>query len=279
MLFTNEKINENVTRIRDIAGTFIYLIEGSDKALLIDTGCGIGNLTEYVKTLTDKSIQVVLTHGHVDHALGTNGFKEVYISPKDKDIYTFHGTKECQAGYLNSLQVMGIDPSKLNISESDYMPIDSFDKFLPLNDGDTFELGSVCVTVFALEGHTPGSMVILINELKMLILGDAANDFTYLFDWSCPSVTKYKKNIKVLGKKVAGKYDRVLFSHGSGEGHPDMLNGVINVCDDIISGNVDNIPFKGFDNTPCFIAKAMNFEKFGRSDGGYGNIIYRPENI
>ena len=159
------------------------------------------------------------------------------------------------------------------------MPIDSFDKFLPLNDSDTFELGSISATVFALEGHTPGSMVILINELKMLLLGDAANDFTYLFDYSCPSVSQYKENVKLLKDKTEGKYNRVLFSHGSGDGHLDMLNGVIKVCDDIKTGNVDNIPFNGFDGTACFIAKAMNFEKFGRADGGYGNIIYRPDNI
>ena len=53
-IFSSEKISPHVTRITECTGTHMYLAEGDDKALLIDTGCGVGNLKEYVEQLTKK---------------------------------------------------------------------------------------------------------------------------------------------------------------------------------------------------------------------------------
>lgn len=58
----------------------MYLLEGSEKALLIDTGYGAGNLRAFVEKLTDKPIIVVNTHYHPDHAAGNGEFEEVYMS-------------------------------------------------------------------------------------------------------------------------------------------------------------------------------------------------------
>lgn len=58
----------------------MYLLEGEDKALLIDTGWGAGNLKAYVKKLTSKPLLVANTHYHPDHAAGNGEFKSVYVS-------------------------------------------------------------------------------------------------------------------------------------------------------------------------------------------------------
>ena len=51
--------------------TLVNLIIGQDRAALIDTGCGIGDLRTAVKAVTDKPIVVINTHTHPDH-LGSN---------------------------------------------------------------------------------------------------------------------------------------------------------------------------------------------------------------
>ena len=48
----------------------IYLLEGKEKAMLIDTGWGAGNLRACVEKLTDKPLIVVNTHFHPDHSAG-----------------------------------------------------------------------------------------------------------------------------------------------------------------------------------------------------------------
>jgi glyoxylase-like metal-dependent hydrolase (beta-lactamase superfamily II) len=65
----------------------MYLIEGKEKAALIDTGVGVGDLKPFIRELTDKPLIVLVTHGHVDHALGAVSFDEVYMSHIDETVY------------------------------------------------------------------------------------------------------------------------------------------------------------------------------------------------
>ena len=58
--FRSAKIDKNVTRIRNGAGDLIYVIEGRNKAALIDTGLGIGDLKGYVEKITKKPLTVII---------------------------------------------------------------------------------------------------------------------------------------------------------------------------------------------------------------------------
>ena len=60
-----------------------YLVEGENYALLIDTIMGFGDLNAFCRTLTDKPIKVVNTHGHGDHVCGNFHFDSCYIHPRD----------------------------------------------------------------------------------------------------------------------------------------------------------------------------------------------------
>ena len=62
---------------------WMHLVEGEEKALLIDTGYGIGNLKGLVQKLTDKPLLVANTHFHGDHSAGNGQFEEVYCHEYD----------------------------------------------------------------------------------------------------------------------------------------------------------------------------------------------------
>lgn len=47
----------------------VFVPEGKEKALLIDTGIGIGNIRQKIEELTDKPLIVVMGHG--DHTGGS----------------------------------------------------------------------------------------------------------------------------------------------------------------------------------------------------------------
>ena len=81
--FRAEKIYDNVTRIAGLGGEQCYLVEGSEKALLIDGLAGVGSLKAFVRELTDLPVTLVNTHGHVDHIGADFEYGEVYIDPAD----------------------------------------------------------------------------------------------------------------------------------------------------------------------------------------------------
>lgn len=55
-----------------------YLITGSEKALLVDTGLGMGNIRKVVEELTSLPVIVMNTHTHFDHIGGNALFDTVY---------------------------------------------------------------------------------------------------------------------------------------------------------------------------------------------------------
>src|SRR5512146_3040002 len=81
--FTATQVTEGVWRIDDAGADNAYLVAGTEKALLVDTGEGKGDLAKLVRTLTRLPLTVVVTHGHPDHAGGVSQFAEVHVHPDD----------------------------------------------------------------------------------------------------------------------------------------------------------------------------------------------------
>lgn len=61
----------------------MFLLVGSEKAMLIDTGMGVGDIRGAIEMITDKPLIVVLTHGHIDHTGNAVQFPEVWMHPAD----------------------------------------------------------------------------------------------------------------------------------------------------------------------------------------------------
>ncbi|OKP94254.1 MBL fold metallo-hydrolase [Paenibacillus sp. P46E] len=270
--YTSEQISPRVRRITSLSQEFMYLIEGEHEAVLVDTCLGVGNLRAYVESLTGKPITVILTHGHVDHAMGAPEFNKVYMSSLDNVIYTEHQELKVRQEYME----MTLGPAMPDLEELEFVPPQPPD-FLELKEGDRFDLGGIHLGIYSAAGHTPGTMAILIEEERTLILGDACNHSTFLFDEQSYTVEKYKKSLEKLARNVQGKFDRVYLCHLASEASSEMLGGVIKLCGDIMNRQTDDVPFTFMDYT-CCIAKTVD-QRFMRVDGGIGNIIYSVNKI
>lgn len=120
----------------------VYLLEGDDRALLIDAGAWMPHLAQTVAKLTDKPVSLVLTHGHGDHVGGAISFPEVWIHPADT-VMIGQGAR-----------AYGI---KVNL----------------LSDGDIIDLGGRQIEVLATPGHTSGSVSFFDKERGYGFSGDA----------------------------------------------------------------------------------------------------------
>lgn len=278
--FQVHPINARLDRITDIAGTHFYLVKGDREAALLDTGVGRGSLDKLVRSLTNLPVKVFITHGHVDHAMGAGAFEDVWISPLDREVYAEHSQTERRLKYIHGSVMPDSSPEAATVTADMLEPTKPFDQFHPLRPGDTFDLGGISLEILEGTGHTPGCVTILIPELRTLLLGDACNPFTYLFDTTCSTVADYREMLLRLRASVTGRYDHVLLCHGpGGRGTADLMDSVLSVCDDILRGDTDDMPFQGFHGEPVCIAKAMDFNTFSRVDGGTGNIVYNPARI
>lgn len=87
-VFTNDELS--ITPIGDATWvvetadkTTMYILEGSERALLIDTGTKVKDLHKVVKKITRKPLDVVATHCHYDHVGNVKYFDNVYMHPAD----------------------------------------------------------------------------------------------------------------------------------------------------------------------------------------------------
>lgn len=270
--FKANRIDKDIFRISGVNGELMYLIEGANKAVLIDTGTGIGNLKEFVEKITKKPITVILTHGHVDHAPGSALFDDVYMSFADKKLYSEHDTLDTRKGFTSASY-----KEANTLKDEDYVPLKKSDNFKNLTDGSIFDLGGITLEAIAIPGHTNGMTAILIKEKRILLTGDGCNFFTFLFDNTTSGLTSYEKTIKTLISKVDGKFDKIYLSHGSGDAPKELLTDMIKLCEDIKNGKADNVTFE-FMGMKAFIAKKIN-EDYTRTDGGIANLVYDPKRI
>ena len=125
-----------------------YLVVGEEKALLFDLAINQENLWDYACSLTDRPVQLVLSHGHVDHIFYLNKREEVWLHPDDMDMVK-NG-------------VPGVNE-----------PTHPCPVLHSLNEGDVIELGNRKLTVYHIPGHTPGSILLLDQKTKLLLSGDS----------------------------------------------------------------------------------------------------------
>ena len=153
--YVSWKIDEKTWAISFMNGSEnMYLLEGEHKALLLDTGFGVGNLRAYIERLTDKPIIAANTHFHPDHAAGNGEFKQVYMSYNAK---------------ADENSVLGEGAVPFDLSK---LPYPSYERLL-LHDGDIIELGGRTIEVYDVKpAHSESSLFYLDRNHKMFFCGD-----------------------------------------------------------------------------------------------------------
>jgi glyoxylase-like metal-dependent hydrolase (beta-lactamase superfamily II) len=267
--FTNEKLSDRITRIRDGSDVCMYLYEGDKRAALIDTGYGIGDLKGYVESLTDKPYDVFVTHGHVDHAAGAEQFDKVYMNLKDVELFGRHCTVDFRKSSVKT-------HAHLDVDDSEFLP-QRKRPFTDLEDGRVDDLGNATIRWIHVPGHTQGTMVPLFVEERTIMFGDACGVGVLLALPESSTAEKYCESLKNL-KSYELMYDKVLRQHGTCESTPQVLEDNIENCELILAGKDDAIPTELM-GMPCFRARAIDPDTGARVDGREGNIIYSSDHI
>ncbi len=170
--FSVEEIDHNTYAISEYKHweeTHCYLICGTQRALLIDTGLGISDIRTVVERLTDLPILVVTTHVHWDHIGGHSLFENIAVYEKE-------------VSWLAEKFPLPIQVVKHNLTCRDCEFPDSFclEEYqifqgMPqkiIYDGECIDLGNRKVEVIHTPGHSPGHCCFYETERKYLYSGD-----------------------------------------------------------------------------------------------------------
>lgn len=149
-----------------------YLVVGEDKAALIDTGCGIGNVKLLAQEFTRLPIMVVNTHSHYDHVAQNHMFDEIALfdAPNAREVAGNGYSKAEMSPLLAEGMVWRPLPEGFH-SENYHVP--PFKVTHWLKDGDLLGLGGRCLEVIHTPGHSPDSICLLDRGAKLLWTGDS----------------------------------------------------------------------------------------------------------
>ena len=162
-------VADDLWSITGFAHEMMYLVVGSQKAMLVDTGMGIGDLDAVVRKITRLPVFVVNTHGHPDHAGGNPLFKHIWLHPSDRPILRRMCTDSYRSADINAADGMDEAQRQHAISEMvHYRPVQT----RMIRQGQVFDLGGRNFEVIETPGHTPGSVCLLNSREKLLITGD-----------------------------------------------------------------------------------------------------------
>lgn len=239
--FKASEIAESTWRIDD-QGSNIYLLIGKHRALLIDTGYGVANLRDYVKKFTSLPLMVVNTHGHPDHIGADNQFPEIYVHPDDVELLRSFSTPEARKRMAAAVH---LKPE--NLAESERAPSSSDEiksAIKPIADGYIFDLGERHIEVITTPGHTPGEIVLLDREQKLLFTGDNNNYLAWLHLNHSLALSVYLKSLEKLAAR-SGEFATVMPAHGPLI-RGDIIGEQIACVKGILDGSLERKPYESF---------------------------------
>lgn len=156
------RIAEGVTLLKGLNfECCLWLVEGRERALLIDTGLGVGELRAEVEALTSLPVDVVNTHGHGDHSGGNYLFDRVFL----------HEKAVPEAAAALDMTALVASPEELAAIRQRMAERPTELSFL--REGDGFDLGGRRLEVFETPGHTAGDVALFDPESGLLFSGDS----------------------------------------------------------------------------------------------------------
>jgi hydroxyacylglutathione hydrolase len=206
--FSVKEIFPKVWLIDDHKAVNVYLIEGQDSSLLVDTGTGAADFFSQIKMLTDKPLIIVNTHGHSDHAEGNYQFSKVYIHSSDSSAARLCASRESRKEAAKEM-LRGAVPTPGDI----YKGKEIHSILADVKNGYIFFLGGRQIQVIETPGHTPGSVCLLDKEDKLLFSGDNDNTAVWLFLPESRPLSVYLKTLQTLYGRIS-EFDTFLPGHG-----------------------------------------------------------------
>lgn len=190
-----------------VSSETLYLIEGNDKAALLDAGTNIPDLDKIVAKITKKPVSLLLTHGHGDHVGGAGCFDELWMNTAD-------------AGMLRNY--------KGTVHH--------------IENGQRFDLGGRVLEAFYTPGHTNGSITFLEVGTDKGYSGDAYGSTNLLVNTSLETILNTAVESLKYYKEHGYKYFYPGHYWGDNLETLDRIEEIRQISEDVLDGKIEGEP-------------------------------------
>lgn len=206
----------------------LYLVEGSDQAVLIDAGTMITDLDKAVASITKKPIMLVATHVHPDHTGSSiDYFPEIHINPADT---------------VNVPRMMPNYKGEIKY----------------LTDGEIIDLGGRKLEVVFTPGHTPGSTSFIDKDAGYGFSGDSYGSGNLLLTVNFSTLIATCEKMSAMMEKYGIEYLYPGHYFGENVETKQRVNDMITLSKDILSGKV-----KGEENPSAMLGLNLVVRAYG----------------
>jgi Zn-dependent hydrolases, including glyoxylases len=193
-----------------MANESLYLLEGNDRALLIDAGTRIADLDKVVASITNKPVMLAATHAHPDHTgSAINYFPELNINPGD-----------AAAPFLANYK------GKIN----------------PLTNGQVIDLGGRTVEVVFTPAHTPGATTFIDKDAGYGFSGDSFGSGNLLLSGTFSTLIATCQKTAALMEKYKIKHLYPGHFNGRNFETKQRLDDEVTISRDVLAGKLKGEP-------------------------------------
>ena len=210
------QLNENNYRVEDDRVRY-FIIEGTEKALMIDSSMNNPNAIDAAKKVTNKPIELINTHADRDHIAGNIAFEKVYMHPAEEENYRKNGG-QCT--------------------------------IIPVKGGDIINPGNRPLEIIDMPGHTPGSIGILDINNRVLYSGDSVQSGIIFMFGQYRSMERYIESLDHL-MEFEGQFDEIYAMHGTFPVKPDLIPKLREGASQIVEGKATGREVNLFGNAVC----------------------------
>jgi len=193
----------------------LWLVEGRDRDMILDTGMGVMPLRPFLDTLRRdpaKPVICVSSHTHIDHIGAVHEFDTRLVHPLEaahmahpsglqslfkRDMPESLLQIFLDAGYppigemlIEALPFAGYDPETYRLHGAPATGL--------LNEGDSVDLGDHLYEVWHLPGHSPGGIGLFERATGILFAADAIYDGPLIYSGAGMSVASYRETFAKL---------------------------------------------------------------------------------
>ncbi|MBR2903481.1 MAG: MBL fold metallo-hydrolase [Clostridia bacterium] len=197
-----ELLYDGVYRFADygpMGQVYVYLIIGRDRALLIDSGYGGKRWDKLVAKYTDKPVTVLITHAHIDHALGARFFQDAYVHEADEKVWYESNDKAFLARVLSTFSMPDCAESEREFLLSPETVVQA-DRPLPrfFLGRTEFDVGDRKISLVHTPGHSQGCCCFIDEKKGVCFTGDTLSKYVWLQLRESTTLAVFEDSLRLL---------------------------------------------------------------------------------